>query len=92
MRGEAPVCSSKYTTVVSKTCVKDKTEGLLKSRNAKKFSRISFFFNDEVKQFKKIQFFDSYRVSQRIQCVSRNKFRYMRSQSNVHTVRLVVDA
>ena len=44
IRGEAPVCSSKYTKVVGKTCVKDKTEGQKKSRNAKKFSWISFFF------------------------------------------------
>ena len=51
MRCETPVCFSKYTTVVSKTCVKNKTEGHLrirlrdskKAEMQKKFSRISIF-------------------------------------------------
>ena len=34
MRGEAPVCSSKYTKVVSKTCDKNKTDGKKKKKKS----------------------------------------------------------
>ena len=57
MRCETPVCFSKYTTVVSKTCVKNKTEGHLRIRlrdsktaeMPKTFLGFQFFFNDEEK-------------------------------------------